>query len=132
MPFELQVIVWTTLILFALLMFQGGLVPVNQGLGWGLGSRDAKREFTALQNRTTRTIANHIEGMLIFVPLVLVLHVMDISSTLTVWGAGLFLLGRALFAPIYLIGVPYLRSTVWAISLVGIMLIGYQVLIVAI
>ena len=31
MVFELQAVVWTTLILFVLLMVQGTLVPFNQG-----------------------------------------------------------------------------------------------------
>ena len=127
MGFELQAVVWTTVILVALIGFQGALVPVNQGLGWGLGSRDEAREKTALQARTARTVANHIEGMLVFVPLALVVTISDISSTtLTIWGAGLYLLGRVLFAPLYLLGVPYLRSLVWGVSLIGILMIGYE------
>ena len=60
MGFELQAVVWTTVILTALIGFQGGLVPVNQGFVWGLGNRDEAREKTALQTRTARTVANHI------------------------------------------------------------------------
>ena len=126
MGFELQAVVWTTVILVAVIGFQGALVPVNQGFGWGLGSRDEAREKTALQARTDRTVANHIEGMLVFVPLALVVTISDISSTLTIWGAGLYLLGRVLFAPLYLLGVPYLRSLVWGVSLIGILMIGYE------
>lgn len=132
MCFELQAVVWTTVILAALIGFQGGLVPVYQGFVWGLGNRDDVREKTALQLRTARTIANHIEGMMVFVPLALIVVISDLSSTLTIWGAGLYLLGRALFAPLYLIGVPYLRSLVWGVSLLGILMIGYEVVRAAI
>lgn len=132
MGFELQAVVWTTVILAALIGFQGGLVPVYQGFVWGLGNRDDVREKMALQLRTARTIANHIEGMMVFVPLALIVVISDLSSTLTIWGAGLYLLGRALFAPLYLIGVPYLRSLVWGVSLLGILMIGFEVVRAAI
>lgn len=132
MPFELQAVVWTTLILFVLLVFQGGLVPVYQGFGWGFGNRDAKREFTALQNRTARTLANHIEGMVMFVPMIVVVQLAGLSSDLTIWGAGLYLAGRLAFTPLYVIGVPYLRSLSWGVSLIGLMLIGFEVVAAAI
>ena len=132
MGFELQAVVWTTVILVTLIGFQGGLVPVNQGLAWGLGNRDEACEKTALQTRTARTVANHIEGMSVFVPLALVVAISDLSSTLTVWGAGLYLVGRVLVAPLYLVGVPYLRSLAWGVSLFGILLIGFEVVRAAI
>lgn len=127
MAFELQMVAAATLILFVLLMGQGALVPINQGLGWGLGSRDEAKERTGLQARFSRTIANHIEGMSLFVPLALVVVLADLSSTLTVWGAGIYLLGRVAFAPLYLLGVPYLRSLAWGVSITGVLMIGYSV-----
>ena len=62
MGFELQAVVWTTVIIAALIGFQGGLVPIYQGFAWGLGNRDEAREKTDLQLRTARTVANHFEG----------------------------------------------------------------------
>ncbi len=131
MGFELQMVLGTVLILFALLMFQGTLVPLNQGFGWGLGSRDSKQEYTAMQGRTTRTIANHIEGMLLFIPLVAIVELADLSSSLTALGAGIYLAGRIAFAPIYLMGVPYLRSLAWGVAVLGIMLVGFEVVVAA-
>ena len=127
MAFELQMVGVTTLILFGLLMYQGALVPIYQGFAWGLGSRDAPKDKTNLQNRAARTVANHIEGMMLFVPLVLIVELADLSSVLTVWGAGLYAVGRLAFAPLYLMGVPFLRSLVWGVAVTGIMLIGYEV-----
>lgn len=128
MAFELQAVIFTTLILFVLLMVQGALVPLNQGFAWGLGSRDAPQDKTAFQGRAVRTIANHIEGMLLFVPLALIVELLQLSSTLTVWGAGVYLAGRLAFAPIYLLGLAYLRSAAWAVSILGIMMLSVPVL----
>ncbi|MEP1143093.1 MAG: MAPEG family protein [Henriciella sp.] len=125
MVFELQMVVATSLILFVLLLAQGALVPLNQGLGWGLGSRDEPRDKSSFQARAARTVANHIEGMCLFVPLAIVVVLTDLSSQLTIWGAGLYVIGRLVFAPLYLLGVPYLRSLAWGISVIGILLIAY-------
>lgn len=131
MSFELQMVAGSVAILFALLVFQGTLVPLNQGFGWGLGSRDSKQEYTDMQGRASRTVANHIEGMLLFVPLILVVELASLSSQLTVYGAGIYLVSRLAFAPLYLLGVPYLRSLVWGIALLGIMMIGFEVTLAA-
>lgn len=131
MAFELQMVVATSVILLVLLVIQGTLVPLNQGFAWGLGSRDAPKDKTALQNRFTRTVANHIEGMLLFVPLALVVVLAELSSGLTVLGAGLYIAGRLAFAPLYLMGVPYLRSLAWGVALTGILLIGYETVLAA-
>ncbi len=127
MSFELQAVFGSAVILLILLGTQGTLVPLNQGFGWGLGSRDGEPEYTALQGRTRRTVANHIEGMMLFVPLIMIVELADLSSQLTIIGAGLYLAARVMFAPLYMLGVAYLRSVVWGVGLLGIMLIGFEV-----
>lgn len=128
MSFEMEMVVGSVLILFGLLMFQGTLVPLNQGLGWGLGSRDGDPDYTDMQGRTRRTVANHMEGMLLFIPLVLIVEMAALSSQLTQIGAATYLAGRLGFVPFYLLGVPYLRSLFWGIAILGTLLVGYEVM----
>jgi uncharacterized MAPEG superfamily protein len=46
-------------------------------------------------------------------------------SHMTVWGAELYLAARIVYLPLYAMGVPLLRTLVWAASIVGIvMLLG--------
>lgn len=129
MSFELQVVAGSVLILFGLLMYQGALVPLNQGFGWGLGSRDGEPDYTAMQGRTRRTVTNHMEGMLLFIPLVMIVEMAALSSQLTEIGAAIYLAGRLAFVPLYLLGVSYLRSVFWGIALLGTMLVGYAVVV---
>ena len=129
MSFELQVVAGSVLILFGLLMYQGALVPLNQGFGWGLGSRDGEPDYTAMQGRTRRTVTNHMEGMLLFIPLVMIVEMAALSSQLTEIGAAIYLAGRLAFVPLYLLGVSYLRSVFWGIALLGTILVGYAVVV---
>ena len=88
MAFELTALLGVVGILFLLLVFQGALVPINHGFGWGLGSRDAQQELSVMQGRARRTVANHMEGLALFLPLIIVAQLADISTPMTVWGAG--------------------------------------------
>ncbi len=118
--YEFSIVVWLAIILLALTAIQGALVPAIHGFKWGLGSRDETRDLTPLQGRFKRTVANHIEGMLIFVPLVVAASFADVSNETTQLAATLFFIGRLLFAPLYLFGIPVLRSAAYGLSIIGV------------
>ena len=50
------------------------------------------------------------------------------TDNLTLVGAQLFLWGRVAYAIVYLIGLPWLRTAVWAVSVLGLILIFAQLL----
>lgn len=128
MTIELQALFGSALLLFALLVMQGALVPITQGFAWGLGSRDQPRELSPLQGRMKRVVANHIEGLAVFAVLVLVAHLSGVSSSLTQTGALLFLGARIAFALAYIVGIPVVRSAIWAVSVAGLLMITFAVL----
>ncbi len=128
MSIEFQALFGVTALLLALLCVQGGLVPATHGFKWGLGPRDEPRDPSVLQGRLSRIVANHLEGMAMFVPLILIAHLSDISTSLTQAGALVFLAGRAAFAVIYFIGIPVLRSASWTVAMVGLFMIGFELI----
>lgn len=128
MTIELTMLAAVAILTFALIGFQGALVPINQGFGWGLGARDEPRDISALQGRAARTIANQIEGIAVFAPLVLIAHLAGVSTILTIWGAAIYFGARLSFAVLYLAGVPVLRSAAWGVGVVGLGLIGFEIL----
>lgn len=128
MSIELQSLFGVVGVLLLLLMVQGGLVPAIHGFKWGLGPRDEPRPPTMLQGRMNRIIANHIEGLAMFAPLVLIAHLAGISTPLTQWGAVIFLIARIAFAAIYLVGVPVLRSATWGVALTGLVMVAIPVI----
>ena len=50
-------------------------------------------------------------------------YLMAKLSTLTMWGAGLYVAGRALYVPLYVAGVPVLRSLIWTVAFVGLLMV---------
>ena len=126
MTFELQMLALAGILQIVLIVIQGALLPANQGFAYGLGARDEPKPESVLQGRARRTLANHMEGLAIAVPLILVAHLADISTTLTVWGAGLYLAARVVYVPLYLMGVPYLRTLAFNVAAAGLVLIVYE------
>ena len=127
MTYELWVLALNAVILLVLYGMQGADTVLNAGK-WGLGARDEAREGSVFTGRARRTVQNQVEAMATFAPLVLVAHMLGISDTLTVWGAGLFLGARVFFVPLYLLGVPFLRTLVWGAGFAGTGMIAYAVL----
>ena len=83
-------------------------------------------EIAGWAGRAIRAHRNMLESLVLFAILVLVAKAVGVSNGLTVLGAQLFFFGRLAHAVIYLIGVPWLRTAAWAVSIVGLALIFLQ------
>jgi uncharacterized MAPEG superfamily protein len=51
---------------------------------------------------------------------VLIVHVTGRENTLTHYGALAYFVARLVYVPLYAAGVPFVRSLVWLVSVVGI------------
>ena len=129
MSVELWSIVGLSLMLLAVTLMQGALVPLTQGIRWGLGSRDGAIERTALQGRFARAVQNQIEAMLIYVPLMALVLVLGRESGITAIAAWLMIGGRLAFIPLYLWGVFGLRSVAYGVSLIAIFMTIWALLL---
>ena len=98
------------------------------GAAWGLGNREEDFRFPAWAGRAERAHRNLVENLAPFAILVLVAHVTGRANATTALGATLFFWGRLLHAVIYLAGIPYLRTAVFFVSIVGDVLILLQLL----
>jgi uncharacterized MAPEG superfamily protein len=98
------------------------------GAAWGLGNREEDFRFAAWAGRAERAHRNLVENLAPFAILVLVAHVTGRANATTALGATLFFWGRLLHAVIYLAGIPYLRTAVFFVSIVGDVLILLQLL----
>ena len=46
-----------------------------------------------------------------------------VGGTLSVYGAGLYVAARALYVPLYAAGTPIVRTLVWTVSVIGLVMV---------
>ena len=125
---ELTLLLWSVALAFVqvLIAVQGGMMQV--GLPTLAGNREPQPEFTGWAGRAQRAQRNMIENLLPFAALVLVAVVAGKTNANTLLGAQLFFWGRVAYAAVYLAGIPWLRTGVWFVSVIGMILIFVQLL----
>jgi uncharacterized MAPEG superfamily protein len=69
-----------------------------------------------------------LENLVLFAALVLIAVVTNKTNSTTLLGAQLFFWARLAYALIYLAGIPWLRTAVWTVSVIGMILIFVQLL----
>ena len=94
---------------------QFGLIPL-------VGARDNLAAPNLHLDRAKRTNANMIESMVLFVPLALVAIHAGVTDGMALTGATLFFFGRLAFAPLYWLGVNWLRTIAWFVAVAGLIM----------
>ena len=88
--------------------------------GYLFTSRDKPAAASGLlYGRATRALANYVENFTPFVAVALALIVTQRTGGSGALGATIWILARIVYIPLYLFGVVYARTAVWAISIVG-------------
>ncbi|GAA5787127.1 membrane protein [Chitiniphilus shinanonensis] len=124
MTIELQALAWTILLGLVQLMLASAVLRRQQGLDWAAGPRDVPPPPpTPLGGRLQRAHANLMETFPLFVAAVLLVVVQERQGALSQWGCLLYFWARVLYVPLYASGIPRLRSLVWAVSMIGLLLL---------
>ena len=96
------------------------------GLSRLAGNREGLPEMTGFAGRAKRAHLNMLENMVVFTALVLIAAVAGKANATTATGAALFFWARLVYAGVYLVGVPWLRTLVWFVSVIGMVMIAVQ------
>src|SRR5262245_42563126 len=101
------------------------LISWQRGYCWTAGSRDeAVRSLHGLANRVDQATTNFLETFPFFAALVLIAHVINHHSALTVWGVHLYFWARLAYLIAAAVGLGLLRSLLcWNTAFVGIALL---------
>ncbi len=95
-----------------------------RGMAWALGPRDnAGAPLGTTGGRLDRALKNFLETFPIFAVAVLIAMALNKHTAMTVLGAQLYFWARVAFVPVYALGMPVVRTLVWAVSLAGIVLV---------
>lgn|SRR5690606_8313840 len=105
---------------------QGMLATRELGSAWNAGPRDGDKEAKGvLAGRSARASGNFRETYPAFVGLLLALAFAGDTSGLGLIGATVWLVARIIYIPLYLAGIAYIRSLVWLISILGVLLMMF-------
>jgi uncharacterized MAPEG superfamily protein len=89
------------------------------GNAYTLGPRDEVKERTGVAGRLHRAARNYTENLALFVAAVVILRSANISTTISQWGAYIWVAGRIAYLPAYVSGKPWVRTVCWQISMIG-------------
>jgi uncharacterized MAPEG superfamily protein len=124
MTIELRMLALSTALGLGQIVLSSQATSLRYGYRWAAGARDrAMPPLTGVPARLERALRNFMETFPLFAAAVLVADVIDRHSGMTVLGAQLYFWGRLAYVPLYAIGVPLVRSMVWNIATIGIILV---------
>ena len=96
----------------------------QRGVAWNVSARDEKvPELTDYAGRVDRAFKNFMQTFPFFAALILIVQITTLANSETSLGAQIYLYARIVYVPLYAFGIPYVRSLVWGISLVGIIIL---------
>jgi uncharacterized MAPEG superfamily protein len=113
---------WLMVIAASMVCAQGW-TPV--GLQRAFGNRDDLPPASPLGGRADRAAKNMLENLLLFGLLALAAHAAGKGADPRVaTGAALFFWARVVYAPLYWLGVKYLRTAAWLVAVIGMAMIA--------
>lgn len=129
MTIELTVLAWGA-ILGLVHIFAAGHVKTRQyGTRWNMGARDeALAPPAPVVGRLMRAQANYFETFPLVAVAILIVSVAELESRWTAIGAVIWLAARLCYLPLYAAGVPVLRTIVFLVSVVGLMMLLWPAL----
>ena len=123
---ELMWLAWAVALAFAQMLIAVSGATLQVGLPALAGNREGLPPCTGWAGRAYRAHHNMLENLVLFAALVLIAVVANKTNPTTLLGAQLFVWARLAYALVYLAGIPWLRTLVWAVSVVGLALIFFQ------
>jgi uncharacterized MAPEG superfamily protein len=125
---ELQYLLWAAALTFVQMLVSVILVLPQASLPTLAGNRDDMPEAEGIAGRAVRAHRNMLESLVLFAILVLVAKAANVSNAMTLLGAQLFFWSRLAYAVVYVIGLPWVRTAIWAVSVVGLLLMFLQLI----
>jgi uncharacterized MAPEG superfamily protein len=96
------------------------------GLPTLAGNREGLPDTTGWAGRARRAHLNMLENLVLFAVLVLIAQVAGKANAATAMGASIFFWARLVYLGVYLAGISWVRTAVWAVSVIGMVMIAWQ------
>lgn len=122
MSVELQMLGWSVVLGLVYVLVAAGFGTWQRGLRWNAGNRDGEPQpLNKYAARADRANRNFLETFAFFAAATLAVVAMHKTGAQTLIGAQIYFWARLAYLPVYVIGIPYLRTVIWIASLWGIL-----------
>jgi uncharacterized MAPEG superfamily protein len=98
------------------------------GIARNLGNRDNLDAPSPVAARADRAAKNMVENLLLFVALIAAAHFAGKANAQVQLGANIFFWSRVAYWPVYVAGIPALRTLIWLVGIAGLAIIACAVL----
>jgi uncharacterized MAPEG superfamily protein len=126
MSLDFQMLIWSIALAFIQMVVAVSGCVLQVGLPKLAGNREGLAPMAGWVGRAQRAHLNMLENLVLFAPLVLIADITSRNNAVTELGAQIFFWARLVYAIVYIIGIPWLRTTIWGISVVGMVMIFVQ------
>ena len=121
---EIQMLCWSAALGLLQLVIATTLSVKDIGLPYAAGPRDAPSPPVKLITaRFLRAFANFRETFVYFAVAVLLVTLSNKTSATTALGAQLYFWARLVYLPVYALGIQVVRTIVWAVSIIGLVMV---------
>ncbi len=120
-----QALVYSGILTFIMLLVASGICAkawTPPGAQVAFGNREGLPTALGLGGRADRAAKNQMEAMVMFLSVVLAALVAGKASQVAL-GATVFFWARVVYWPVYLAGIIYLRTLVWFVGIIGLVMI---------
>jgi uncharacterized MAPEG superfamily protein len=126
MSTDLNLLVWATALTFVQSVI--GVLGATRDVGLPAlaGNRENLPPISGWPDRAARAHRNMLESLVLFASLVLVAQVAGKANATTALGAQIWFWARVVYVPVYIVGIPWLRTGLWGVSVAGLILIFSQ------
>jgi uncharacterized MAPEG superfamily protein len=124
MTTELSVLAWGCVLALLHIFLAAHLKTRQYGARWNISARDG--ELPPPQPavaRLMRAQANFFETFPLFAAAAIIVSVAHLNNRVTAIGALVWIVARAIYLPLYALGIPYVRTFAWIASLIGIVMV---------
>lgn len=121
---ELKMLFYSAILGIIQLLLATHFSTLQRGVKWNLSPRDEKvPELTGVAGRLSRAFKNFMETFPFFIAAIIMVQITQMHSSISSIGAMIYFWARLVYVPLYAAGIPGVRTLVWLISFIGIILV---------